>query len=180
METIKCIETRRSIRKFKAEQVPHEVMQEIVSAASFAPSMEKYAGERYVVVENADIKAKLAEEATLGFEHNNGIIKGCASLVVVSMIHGRSGFERDGSYTTSKEDRWEVFDAGLATQTFCLAAHEKGVGTVILGIFDEAKVADIIGIEEGQKVAALVAVGYADEEPAAPKRKNVEELVKFV
>lgn len=142
--------------------------------------MENTQVTRYVVVENADIKAKLAEEATLGFEHNNGIIKGCASLVVVSMIHGRSGFERDGSYTTSKEDRWEVFDAGLATQTFCLAAHEKGVGTVILGIFDEAKVADIIGIEEGQKVAALVAVGYADEEPAAPKRKNVEELVKFV
>lgn len=174
METIKCIETRRSIRKFKAEQVPHEVMQEIVSAASFAPSWKNTQVTRYVVVESADIKA------TLGFEHNNGIIKGCASLVVVSMIHGRSGFERDGSYTTSKEDRWEVFDAGLATQTFCLAAHEKGVGTVILGIFDEAKVADIIGIEEGQKVAALVAVGYADEEPAAPKRKNVEELVKFV
>lgn len=38
MEAIKCIETRRSIRKFKPEQVPHEVMQEIVSAASFAPS----------------------------------------------------------------------------------------------------------------------------------------------
>ena len=96
------------------------------------------------------------------------------------MVHGRSGFERDGSYTTSKEDRWEVFDAGLATQTFCLAAHDKGVGTVILGIFDEVKVAEIIGVEEGQKVAALVAVGYADEEPAVPKRKSVEELVKFV
>ena len=180
METIKCIETRRSIGKFKAEQVPHEVMQEIVSAASFAPSWKNTQVTRYVVVKSADIKAKLAEEATLGFEHNNGIIKGCAVLVVVNMVHGRSGFERDGSYTTSKEDRWEVFDAGLATQTFCLAAHEKGVGTVILGIFDEAKVADIIGIEEGQKVAALVAVGYADEEPAAPKRKSVEELVKFV
>ena len=135
---------------------------------------------RYVVVENADIKAKIAEEATLGFEHNNGIIKGCAALVVVNMVHGRSGFERDGSYTTSKEDRWEVFDAGLATQTFCLAAHDKGVGAVILGIFDETKVAEIIGIEEGQKVAALVAVGYADEDPAAPKRKSAEELVKFL
>ena len=96
------------------------------------------------------------------------------------MVHGRSGFERDGSYTTSKEDRWEVFDAGLATQTFCLAAHDKGVGAVILGIFDEAKVAEIIGIEEGQKVAALVAVGFADEEPAAPKRKSADELVKFM
>ena len=88
METIKCIETRRSIRKFKAEQVPHEVMQEIVSAASFAPSWKNTQVTRYVVVESADIKAKLAEEATLGFEHNNGIIKGCAALVVVNMVHG--------------------------------------------------------------------------------------------
>lgn len=180
MEAIQCIETRRSIRKFKAEQVPHEVIQEIVTAASFAPSWKNTQVTRYVVVERADIKTKIAEDATLGFEHNNGIIKGYAALVAVNMVHGRSGFERDGSYTTSKEDRWEVFDAGLATQTFCLAAHEKGVGTVILGIFDEHKVAEIIGIDEGQKVAALVAIGYADEAPAAPKRKSAEELVKFI
>lgn len=113
--------------------------------------MENTQVTRYVVVENADIKAKLAEEATLGFEHNNGIIKGCASLVVVSMIHGRSGFERDGSYTTSKEDRWEVFDAGLATQTFCLAAHEKGVGTVILGILMRRKSLILSASRKGRK-----------------------------
>ena len=105
METIKCIETRRSIRKFKAEQVPHEVMQEIVSAASFAPSWKNTQVTRYVVVENADIKAKLAEEATLGFEHNNGIIKGCAALVVVNMVHGRSGFERDGTALIQPQKR---------------------------------------------------------------------------
>lgn len=50
METIKCIETRRSIRKFKEEQVSHEVMQEIVSAASFAPSWKNTQVTRYVVV----------------------------------------------------------------------------------------------------------------------------------
>lgn len=180
MEALKCIETRRSIRKFKPQPVSHETMQEIVAAAAYAPSWKNTQVTRYIVVENADTLAKIADEATLGFEHNNGIIKGAPALVVVTMIHGRSGFERDGSYTTSKEDRWEVFDAGLATQTFSLAAHDKGVGSVILGIFDEAKVAEIIGLDEGQKVAALVAVGYADEEPAAPKRKTVEELVRFV
>ena len=73
-----------------------------------------------------------------------------------------------------------MYDAGIATQTFCLAAHDKGVGSVILGIFDEAKVAEAINLDEKQKVAALVAVGYADEQPDAPKRKTVEELVKFV
>lgn len=180
MELVKCIETRRSIRKFKADPVPHETVRKIVAAAAFAPSWKNTQVTRYMVIEDADMKARIAEEATLGFEHNSGIIKGCAALVVVNMVHGRSGFERDGSFSTSKEDRWEVFDAGLATQTFCLAAHDNGVGTVILGIFDEGKVADIIGLDEGQKVAALVAIGYADEDPAAPKRKSVDDLVKFV
>ena len=38
METLKCIETRRSIRKFKAQQVPQELMREIVAAAAVKPS----------------------------------------------------------------------------------------------------------------------------------------------
>jgi nitroreductase len=180
METLKCIETRRSIRKFKADKVSHDVINEIVSAASFAPSWKNTQVTRYVVVEDDALKEKIANEATLGFAYNTGTIKNAAALVVVSLIHGRSGFERDGSYTTSKEDRWEVFDTGLATQTFCLAAHEKGIGSVILGIFDENKVAEFIGLDEGQKVSALIAIGYPDEEPAAPKRKGVEELVKFI
>ena len=99
---------------------------------------------------------------------------------ISAVIEKRCGYEKDGSFSTSKEDRWEMFDAGIATQTFCLAAHEKGVGSVIMGIFDEDKVAELISLEEGRKVAALIAVGYPDEEPALPKRKEVEELVRFL
>ena len=49
-----------------------------------------------------------------------------------------------------------------------------------MGIFDEAKVGELINIEEGRKVAALVAVGYPAETPEAPKRKTVEDLVRFM
>ena len=180
MEALKCIETRRSIRKFKDEALDHELLEAVVKEASFAPSWKNSQVVRYVVVENQEIKSKIANDAVLGFTYNTGTIEKAAALVVVTMIHGRSGFEKDGSYTTSKEDRWEMFDAGIATQTFCLAAHEKGVGSVIMGIFDEDKVAELISLEEGRKVAALIAVGYPDEEPALPKRKEVEELVRFL
>lgn len=180
MEALKCIETRRSVRKFKSEKISHDTLEAIVAAATYAPSWKNTQVTRYVVVEDEVLKNKIAEEAVLGFEYNTGTIKRAAALVVVSMIHGRSGFERDGSYTTSKEDRWETFDAGIATQTFCLAAHDMGVGSVIMGIFDEAKVAELISLDEGQKVAALLAIGYPDEEPQAPARKSVADLVKFM
>ena len=180
MEALKCIETRRSIRKFKDEALDHELLEAVVKEASFAPSWKNSQVVRYVVVENQEIKSKIANDAVLGFTYNTGTIEKAAALVVVTMIHGRSGFEKDGSYTTSKEDRWEMFDAGIATQTFCLAAHEKGIGSVIMGIFDEDKVAELISLEEGRKVAALISVGYPDEEPAQPKRKEVGELVRFL
>jgi nitroreductase len=95
-------------------------------------------------------------------------------------VEKRSGFERDGSCTTSKGSDWEMFDAGIAAQTFCLAANEKGLGTCIMGIFDDAAVAEAINLPEGQKVGALIAIGYPAEEPAAPARKEVEQLVQFL
>ena len=100
--------------------------------------------------------------------------------MVVAYVEKRSGYERDGSFTTSKEDRWEMFDAGIATQTFCLAANEKGLGTCIMGIFDEAKIAEAINLPEGQRVGAVAALGYPAEEPQAPARKEVEQLVQFL
>lgn len=180
MEALQCIETRRSIRNFKDTPVPHDLIEKIVKVASYAPSWKNTQVARYVVVENKEIQEKIANDAVLGFSYNTGTITKAAALVVVTMVHGRSGYEKDGSFTTSKEDRWEVFDTGIATQTFCLAAHDLGLGTVIMGIFDDSKVAELIGLEEGQKVAALISIGYPDEEPKAPARKDVSELLRFV
>lgn len=180
MEALQCIETRRSIRSFKNKPVPHDVIEKIVKEASFAPSWKNTQVVRYTIVEDAKIKEEIANSAVLGFSYNTGTITKAAALVVVSIVHGRSGYEKDGSATTSKDDRWEVFDAGIATQTFCLAAHDMGVGSVIMGIFDDEKVGKLVKLPEGQKVAALISIGYPDEEPACPKRKEVSDLVTFM
>ena len=99
--------------------------------------------------------------------------------MAVTFIKGRSGFERDGSYSTKKEDRWQMFDVGAACQTFCLAAKEKGLGTVIMGIFDEDGISELLHIPEEQELAALIAIGWPDIDPDAPKRKSTEELLQY-
>ena len=180
MEALECIKTRRSIRKFKEEPVKRETIDAIIEVASMSPSWKNTQISRYTIVEDKSVLENIADNCVLDFEFNQKTIKRAPQLVVVSMIEKRCGYEKDGSYTTSKEDRWEMFDAGIASQTFCLAAHDLGVGTVILGIFDEAKIAEAIQLPEGQKVAALIAMGYPNQECEAPKRKTVEELVRYL
>lgn len=177
MTAKECITTRRSIRKFKSEPVSHELINSIVETASFAPSWKNTQITRYTVIEDPAKKAELASRATI--PHNADIIGGAPALVVVTLIKNRCGFERDGSYTTSKGDHWQMFDAGVAVQTFCLAAWEQGIGSVIMGIFDEKTIEDLLAVPEEQEVAALIAIGYPDEAPEAPARKSTDILLQY-
>lgn len=179
MDAVECIKTRRSIRAYKDEPVSRETIKEIIDVARMAPTWKNSQTIRYIVVEDKALLEKIASEATLGFKHNNGIISKCDKLVIIAQINKRCGYERDGSFSTSKGAGWEMFDAGIAAQTFCLAAHEKGVGSCILGIFDDAKVAEIIGLEEGKTVAALIPIGYPEAEVAPTPRKEVDDLLSF-
>lgn len=180
MNALDCIKTRRSVRQFTEEKVSHAVIEEIIEAARFAPSWKNTQIARYLVVEDKALLERIAAEGILGHAGNAAILDGCSALVVETYIEKRSGYERDGSFSTSKGDHWQMFDAGLAAEAFCLAAHEKGVGSVIMGIFDEAKLAELAGVPEGQAVAALIAIGYpALSDIPAPRRKEVSELVSY-
>ena len=127
-----------------------------------------------------ELKDKIAAECTALHANNGRIINDAAMLIAITIIKGRCGFERDGSFTTKKGASWQMFDAGIASQTFCLAAHEQGLGTVIMGIFDEDKVAEMIQLPEEREMIALIALGYPNEEPVAPKRKTVDDLLTIM
>ena len=72
------------------------------------------------------------------------------------------------------------FDTGIAAEAFCLAAYERGLGTVILGIFDENKAAEVLNIPDDRGVAAFIVIGHPAVNPEAPKRKEVSELLTFL
>ena len=178
MTANECIRGRRSIRKYQDTPVDHTLLNEIIETASYAPSWKHTQIARYIAVEG-ELKNRIARECTEMFPGNGAIIENAPMLIALTYVKGRSGYERDGSFTTPKGDSWQMFDAGIAAQSFCLAAYEKGLGTVIMGIFDEAKVASLLEIPETQEITALIPLGYAAEEPVAPRRKPVEELLSY-
>lgn len=178
MTANECIRGRRSIRKFKQDAISHELLAEIVETASYAPSWKHTQIVRYIALEGA-LKDKIAAEGTSMFPNNGKIMENAPMVIAVTVIKNRCGYERDGSFTTPRKDTWQMYDAGVASQTFCLAAYEKGIGSVIMGIFDQAKIEALMELPEDRELVALIPIGYPDEEPVAPKRKPVEELLSF-
>ena len=177
MNATECIKGRRSIRKYKKGCIDHSLLESIISTASYSPSWKNTQITRYIAIEDTSILNKIADEFTP--DYNSNIIRQVSTLIAVTFIKGRCGYERDGSFSTKKEDRWQMFDGGAACQTFCLAAHEAGLGTVIMGIWDEDAITELLDIPEGQELAALIAIGYPDVAPEAPKRKSVQDLLTY-
>ena len=177
MNAIDCLKMRRSIRTYKNDPVDHQTLESIISIASYSPSWKNTQITRYIAIEDTSILNRIADEFTPEFNAN--IIRQAPMLIAVTFVKGRSGFERDGSFSTVKGDRWQMYDVGAACQTFCLAAHEKGLGTVIMGIWDEEGITNLLEIPETQELAALIAIGYPDCDPPAPKRKSVEDLLTY-
>ncbi len=180
MEFKNCALGRRSVRKFEQKPVEKQVIEEVISVAAYAPSWKNSQTTRYIVLNDKELIDALAENCTLGFDHNKGILKQSPCAVIVATTDGRSGYEKDASATTSKGSHWQSFDSGIATQTFCLSAHDNGLGTVILGIYDEKATKELLKMPEGQSVSAIVAVGYPVDAPAAPPRKSVEDLITYL
>jgi nitroreductase len=179
MEAIKNITGRRSVRKYKDQKVDRELMKEIVELAKWAPSWANMQIARYTLVDDAAVIKRLSTEGVNDFVYNIKTLKEAKGVAVLSFVKGKSGKYED-NYATSKEDYWEVFDAGIACQTFCLAANSKGIGTCIMGIINDDAISKIINLPEEETVAALIVYGHLNHEPRVTPRKDLDEILRFV
>lgn len=180
MELKEAMIKRRSVRSFSETLVPRELIKEIIDVTRYYPSWKNSQTARFYAIDNVEIKNRVADEATFGKGNNQRIIRSSPCLIVQTIKKGLSGTDANGEYMTSKGSEWEVYDSGLAGQSFCLSAFDKGVGSVILGIFKEEVVASICNIPSDEKVSALIPIGYP-EEPVTREgvRKEVDEILKF-
>jgi nitroreductase len=175
MDVMEAIKTRRSVRRFKPDPIPDEVMGEVLDAARWAPSWANTQCWEFVVVRDQAIRQRLSEEV---LAQGNPARRGVAEAPVVVVALGKegiSGFYKDRP-VTDKGD-WFMYDVGVAMQNLCLAAWGRGLGTVHVGLMDAVKAGEILGVSPGTRVVALSPLGYPAVVGGSPPRKDIGDFV---
>ena len=175
METTTAIFERKSIRKYKNEPVTKEQVKELLLAASHAPSWTNSQPSRYYVA----MGAARDEVADMLPEFNKKNVENAPVLIVTTVVKGTSGYSKDGSARTHLGDGFTHFDNGLRVQNICLKAVEMGLGTLIMGIYNEPQIREYFGIDDTQEIVCVLSVGYPDVKPDARPRLSVEEIATF-
>lgn len=168
------IKNRRSIRKYEDKPVPEELLNQVLESVKWAPSWANSQCWEIVVIRDPSIKKKLQETFPPA---GNPAVKAVVNAPIVLALcakMGVSGYYKE--VVTTKFGDWMMYDLGLATQNICLTAHSLGLGTVIVGLFNQDKAGKAINIPDGYELVSLIPLGYPAKSGNAPKRREVPEF----
>ncbi len=167
MDTLECINTRRSIRKFKTDPVEWIKVSKILEAGAAAPTAGNLQDFRLMAVTDGGKRKKLAHYCMDQIWMSNAPVY----IVVVSTYDKTKRF-----YGVRGERLYSIQSAAAAAQNVLLAAHAQGLGACWVGAFDEDSVADLLGVPGFCRVQAIIPVGYPDERVPCPPKFGVEDL----
>ena len=178
MELDAVLRERRSMRKYQPDRkVSREQVEEILNAATLAPSWKNSQTARYYVVMSDDMLKKIKETCLPAFNQTNS--KDAPVLIVAAFVKNRSGYENDGTPSNELVNGWGCYDLGMHNQNLLLKAKDLGLDTLVMGIRDAGKLRELLSIGEDQDVAAVIALGYGAADPQMPKRCTVREIARF-
>lgn len=173
-DVLETIKERRSVRNFQNTPVSEETLQTLMEALRWSPSWANTQCWEVVAVTDPETKEKL--QATL--PPTNPAVKAVVEAPTVLALCAQ--LKKAGYYkgqATTKFGDWYLYDLGIATQTLSLAAHALGLGTVVVGLFDQDKAKAVLGVPEGYELVSLLPLGVPEKIPAAPKRREVAEFL---
>lgn len=197
LELSEAINKRRSIRKFKSDTVPSELITEIIEAARLAPSGTNIQPWRFVIIKSQAKREALSSATILPFVHQAPVVLACcidkeavtnAGKKVTELkevgAFADTPLENLGTenYRSTQMDEaaanaYLSLNLAIAIDHATLRATDLGLGTCWVMMFDKAKVKEILNLEDRYTVMALIPVGYPDQDPAPRPRMKLEEII---
>ncbi len=200
MELLKAIQSRRSIRKFKSNEVQDHTIKELLDAARLAPSGSNLQATRFVVIKSPVERMKLKECTPLPFVAEAPVVIACCidkeamgntqvryrELMEAQAFVGtpladdptlmEAAAKRRSSMDQATIKAYLTLNAAIAIEHIVLRAVDLGLGSCWIMMFDSAKTKSMLELGDRYEVIALLPIGYPDQSPAARPRLPLEEL----
>ena len=158
MDAVEAILSRRSIRKYTSQPVPHELVEDLLKAAMSAPSAGNEQPWHFVVIRDRETLNEIPK-----FHEYSRMLEEAPVAVLVC-----------GDLKEQRHEGFWIQDCSAAAQNILVAAHAKGLGAVWLGIYPIQKrikgLRKLLGIPEHVIPLSLISIGYpAEQKPAADR-----------
>jgi nitroreductase len=165
MDFYDAVRKRLSVRSYKPDPVPEDVLNRILEAGRLAPSAKNYQPWKFIVVKDAAIRQALVPAC-----RGQGSV-GQAPVVICGCAIEEQVWKGMGGYWSA-----EAVDITIALEHMILAAAAEGLGTCWIGAFLEAEVRKVLAIPDGVKPIALTPLGYAARDHRPQPRKPLSEI----
>jgi len=165
MDVFEAIKGRRSVRKYKRDVVPKELIEKMLDAARWAPSGGNIQPWKFIVISDKNL-LELIRKVSPGY-------LGETPLAILVCSDKEKAYKTGG---TLGRDYLTVADCSMAVENMLLAAYALGLGTCVVKSFARVAVKEFLGIPEGIEPELLVIVGYPAQTPTPPVRKRLEEI----
>jgi len=160
MEFSELLKIRQSVRQYQQRPVARELLDKLIEAVRLAPSASNAQPWKLIVVDDAELCHQVAQATfskTVAFNR----FAPEAPVIVVFVMESAGFVTQVGAML--KKRPFSLIDIGIAAAHFCLQAAELGLGTCILGWFDEKRVKRLLRIPGKRRIGLLVTLGYAAE-----------------
>ncbi|MBI9038888.1 MAG: nitroreductase family protein [Bacteroidales bacterium] len=178
MSFFDLIKTRQSVRKYSGKPVEREKIEKCMVAARLAPSAGNSQPWKYVIVDDFELKEKVAKETYSSLVKFNKFAEQ-APVIVVIVIEKAPLVTQIGAMIKKKE--FSLIDIGISSEHFCLQAAEQGLGTCMLGWFNEKPIKKLLKIPKNKTIGLLISLGYSESDYKLRDkiRKDTDKILSY-
>jgi nitroreductase len=196
MELSDVIALRRSIRKFRQEDISADTIRQLLEAARLAPSGSNIQPARFIVAQSQAAKETLGQFTPYKFIIKASVVfVCCADLTAISTRDKRAGelleagafdgvevnFDNNAPYSSVMDNEaakaYLSMNVAIAVEHIVLKAVDLGLGSCWLGRFDRDKLKEYLQLDESIYPVVLLPVGYPDQTPKARPRFDLDKLM---
>jgi nitroreductase len=167
MDFTKLVQTRYSVRAYKPDPVPEELLQKVLDAARLAPTAASRQPFQLLVVHTANRQPELQRLYPRPWFSQAPLLIGICTLPEQAWVRA------------SDQKNYAVVDAAIVMDHIILAATDAGLGTCWIAAFNPKVAREIFHIPPEAEPVAFTPMGYPNDTAQPKQRKRLEDLIRY-